>query len=280
MSNILDKILAIVVIYNRDLSESETIISLGNDINNEKGSLDLFIYDNSNIKQETHKYLGFRVLEHFYDGKNVGVSAAYNEGVRFAKKINKEWVLLLDQDTSFEAGTLSEYSNNLKDNPDINLFSPIIKLENGSIFSPFKKIFKRGIVLKKVEPIRYSLNKYSPVNSGILVRISSFIEANGYNEQVKLDFSDIEFIRRFSKFNKEFKVIDALCIQDFSNDEMNIENLNTRFRFFCDGVKNCYKNNGYEEFQYFIVALIRMMMLIIRTKKIIFIKTFYKSFYK
>jgi rhamnosyltransferase len=278
MSNIVDKILAIVVVYNKDLSESETLISLGRDIDSQNTLLDLFIYDNSNSKQRSYLSKGFNVVEHFYDGKNVGVSAAYNEGVKFAKSKSKEWVLLLDQDTSFEIGALKEYLDNIKHNPDINLFSPIIKLESGVVFSPFRKFFKRGVALKNVNSTKYSLKKYSPVNSGMLVKVSSFIEANGYNEKIKLDFSDIEFINRFNKFNKEFKVINSFCIQDFSNAEMDVRNLNVRFSFFCNGVKNCYRKNFYEDFQYFIVVLIRMSILIMRTKKMIFVKTFYKSY--
>lgn len=280
MNSLIDKILAVVVIYNKDLSESETLISLGTDIDKENSLLDIFIYDNSNQKQKTDDLKGFNVLKHFYDGKNVGVSAAYNEGARFAKCKNKEWILLLDQDTSFEIGALKEYLIDIEHNLDVNLLCPIIKVKNGTIFSPFKKVFKRGMVLREVQPIRYSLRKYSPVNSGILVKIDSFLEAGGYNEKVKLDFSDIEFIRRFSKFNKVFKVIDTVCIQDFSNAETNVANLNSRFIFFCQGVKNCYRENFYEDFQYLLVVLIRMFMLIIRTKKIIFIDTFYKFYIK
>lgn len=280
MNNIIDKILAIVVVYNQDLSKSQTLISLGDDIQNEQSSLDLFIYDNSSAKRKDFAPKGFNVLAHFHDGNNVGVSAAYNEAVRFAQSIDKEWVLLLDQDTSFGIGALKMYLDNINSNPDVNIFSPIIKLENGSIFSPFGKCFKRGFVLKNVEPIRYSLKTYSPVNSGILVKVDSFTMVDGYNEKVKLDFSDIEFIRRISKYEKEFKVIDLICFQDFSNDDTNIENLNNRFAFFCDGAKNSYRKNLFENFQYLIVVMIRMTMLVKRTRNFIFIKTFFKNYIK
>ncbi|WDF59112.1 glycosyltransferase [Flavobacterium sp. KACC 22758] len=280
MNKMADNILAIVVIYNKELLKSETLISLGDDCEHERITLDLFIYDNSNLKQKTDQLKGFNIVEHFYNGKNLGVSTAYNKGVEFARSRNKKWVLLLDQDTFFQKGSLKEYLNNIVCDADINLFSPIIKLKNGLIFSPFKKVFKRGIRLRKVEPIRYLLSDFSPVNSGMLVKISSFVEAGGYNDKVKLDFSDIEFIKRFSKINKEFKVINTLCIQDFSNDEVNIENLNVRFAFFCDGVKNCHREFFFEDFQYFVIVLIRMTMLILKTKSFSFMKTFYKSYIK
>lgn len=278
MDKSLEKILGIIVIYNKNLNNSETLNSLGKDLEAMGLEMDLFVYDNSSQKQVSYKIDGFNILNHFHNGINVGVSAAYNEGVKFAQNENKEWVLLLDQDTSFQKGAIAEYLDNINSYEYINLFSPIIKLENGSIFSPFKKVFKRGVVLREVEAKKYPLNKFSPVNSGILVKTSSFLEAGGYNEKVKLDFSDIEFIRRFSKFNKEFKIIDTVCIQDFSNDETNVTNLNVRFGFFCDGIKNCERNNLYEDFQFFIIVLIRMGMLILRTKKIIFIKTFWKCY--
>lgn len=280
MNNIIDKILAIVVIYNKGLSDSDTLISLGNDIVREGSVLDLFIYDNSSIKQSETSIRGFNILNHHFDGENVGVSAAYNMGVKYAKTLGKEWVLLLDQDTSFLPGALKEYSKNVDENTEINLFSPIIKLANGIIFSPFKKVFKRGIALQEVSPVRYSLKQYAPVNSGILVRIAAFEMAGGYNERVRLDFSDMEFVRRFSKHNDSFKVVNTICLQDFSNDITDVEVLNRRFAFFCDGVKNCCRKNVYEDFQYLVVVLIRMIMLVIRTRKTRFVTTFYKNYLK
>ncbi|MDR2270634.1 MAG: glycosyltransferase [Sphingobacterium sp.] len=280
MNNIIDKILAIVVIYNKGLSDSETLISLGADIVREGSVLDLFIYDNSAIQQSGASIRGFNILNHHFDGENVGVSAAYNMGAKYAKALGKEWVLLLDQDTSFFPGALKEYCKNVEENSEVNLFSPIIKLASGVIFSPFKKIFKRGIALKEVSPIRYSLKRYAPVNSGILVRVAAFEMAGGYNEKVKLDFSDMEFISRFSNHNDNFKVINTICLQDFSNDITDVEVLNRRFAFFCDGVKNCRRKNVYEDFQYFVVVLIRLIMLMVRTRKTRFITTFYKNYIK
>ena len=280
MNNIIDKILAVVVIYNKPLSASDTLISLGKDIASEGCIMDLFIYDNSSTQQDRITINGFKIVSHHFDGANVGVSAAYNLGVKYAKELGKEWVLLLDQDTSFFTGAIKEYLKSMEENPDINLFSPIIKLANGIIFSPFKMIFKRGIALSKVSSASYPLKFFSPVNSGILVRVTSFEEAGGYNEKVKLDFSDMEFVRRFSRYNEHFTVVNTTCLQDFSNDITDADVLNTRFIFFCDGVKNCYRKNTYEDFQYLVVVLIRMMKLILKTKKFTFINTFYKRYLK
>ncbi|PBJ13868.1 glycosyltransferase [Flavobacterium sp. ACN6] len=280
MDKMLDNFIAIIVIYNKELYRSETLKSLGEDLEILGLELDLFIYDNSANKQEDFKMKGFNIVNHFWNGENIGVSGAYNEGVKFANIHNKEWALLLDQDTLFENGAIFEYLKNINLCKDVNLFTPIIKIEDGTIFSPFKKVFKRGVVLKKVSPVRYSLKNFSPVNSGILVRISSFLEAGGYNKNVKLDFSDIEFIRKFAKYNKEFKVVDTSCIQDFSNSETDANKLNVRFDYFCDGIKNCERNNLYEHLQFFIIVFLRMGILIARTRKIIFIKTFYNSYLK
>lgn len=276
--NIIDKILAVVVIYNKKISDSETLISLGKDIDQNGFELDLFVFDNSPTAQNVEHIKGFKVVNHHFDGKNVGVSAAYNAGVDFADKMGKEWVMLLDQDTTFQFGAMQEYITNLREHEHISLFSPIIKLQNGTIFSPFNKVFKRGVTLRNVAAQHYNLNKLCPVNSGMMIRISAFNSVGGYNEKVKLDFSDVEFIRRFSRNYDYFKVVDTVCVQDFSNEITDIKALDRRYAFFCEGVKNCYRKNIFEDFQYLLIVLIRMMMLIKKTRRTRFIGTFYRNY--
>lgn len=95
MNNIIDKILAIVVIYNKGLSDSETLISLGKDIVREGSVLDLFIYDNSAIQQSGASIGGFNILNHHFDGVNVGVSAAYNMGGKVCQGIRQRVGLVI-----------------------------------------------------------------------------------------------------------------------------------------------------------------------------------------
>jgi len=279
-NSVLSKILAIVVLYNKEIVESDTLTSLESDLLSNGSQLDVLIYDNSPQPHALPNFKGVNFVSYIWNETNPGVSLAYNEGVKFAQGNNKQWVLLLDQDTKFEAGALDAYVKSLLGDSEIKLFCPLILLENSTIFSPFRKKFKRGVTLKEVKLRAYSLKKYSPVNSGILVEVKAFNDAGGYNEKVKLDFSDLEFIDRFSKKNKSFQVISAVATQDFSNNNADINALIKRFSYFCQGAKNCNKDGFVDEIQYLFVVLIRATMLTIRTKKAIFYTMLYKEYIK
>jgi hypothetical protein len=123
-----------------------------------------------------------------------------------------------------------------------------------------------------------SLSKYSPVNSGMLISTTDFIEVGGYNEKVKLDFSDFQFIERFRKRNNSFFVLATSFQQDFSNDENDLFILNKRYISYCSSAANCQKSSLLDHIQYLLVVLVRGIMLAKRTRSLVFFKTFYKFY--
>lgn len=279
-NDMIDKILAIVVIYNKEIIQSDSIMSLNADLVGINKKLDVYVYDNSLAPTNLPELEYINFVSYNHDDSNAGVSRAYNEGVKYAYSIGKEWVLLLDQDTKFMEGTIESYIQSLYTHPEIKLFCPLILLSNSVVFSPFKRRFKRGFSLKDAKFGKYDLRRFSPVNSGMLVNVNSFVECGGYNNAVKLDFSDLEFIERFSKKNDIFLLVKAKAIQDFSNNETNIDSLNRRFAFFCQGARNCKKYTLFDKIQYLMVVFVRATMLTIRTKKATFYVTFYKEYLK
>ncbi len=78
----------------------------------------------------------------------------------------------------------------------------------------------------------------------MLVKLEAFHEVGGYNEKVKLDFSDFQFIERFRKVYKTFYVIDIICEQDFSDDEISLPTQAKRFRYYCEGARNIEKEGA------------------------------------
>lgn len=279
-NNILTKVLAIIVLYEKDGQDAQSLISLDADLSLVEDNLDLFIYDNSQKKSRIPIFNNINIEQYVWDPTNPGVSKAYNVGVQYAKTIQKEWVLLLDQDTDFKLGVVSEYINAIENSNDIRLFCPILYLENFTIFSPFRKFFKRGFTIKNISPGILPLNKYAPVNSGMLLNTDAFLSSGGYNENVPLDFSDFEFIRKFSKKNRSFMVLNCSAIQNFSNEETDPKVLNARFRFFCIGIKYSIRHNYMDHIQFLLVAAARTFILTKRTKKMIFVKTLYQEYLK
>lgn len=279
--NDLSNILAIIVIYKTDFRTSATFQSILSAVRNYEQDLDLLIYDNSPEVQLAGKELKYENINIHYthDPNNSGVSAAYNYGAKYASEMpSKQWLLLLDQDTTFNVNLISRYLEAFKAYPDAKLFAPILRLKSGILFSPCKFVFKRGFPLKEIQPGPVSLDHISPVNSGMMIHLSTFFSAGMYNEAVKLDYSDFQFIERFKALESSFVVIDSTAYQDFSNEETDVKKLNVRYAYFCEGAKNFEKFNVVERMQFFIVALMRAVTLSYRNKSLIFFKTFFKEY--
>lgn len=276
MDRFTDSLLIIIVIYKRALEACESFQSiLGMRAGNTK--LNVFVYDNSPTSQHIENYDSLK-LSYFHDPKNSGVSKAYNVGVDHAGKNQKEWVLLLDQDTRLPNSILEDYGRAIPENPDINLFAPVLKLKNGKIFSPSRYRFKRGFYVDKMAAGAQSLYKFAPVNSGIMVKVAAFLKVGGYNENVKLDFSDFQFIERFRKQYPHFHVMNVECIQDFSNDDGSLESQSVRFRYFCEGARNMEGQRIWDSLQYNAVVFSRAFRLALRFGKPSFIGTYFHNF--
>jgi len=189
-------------------------------------------------------------------------------------------VLLLDQDTTFADDLLIKFSTAVAGNPSVKLFCPILITYENIIFSPCKYYFGRGFPLKKVTAGLCTFKNISPVNSGMLIAIKEFMAAGMYNEAVKLDFSDFQFIEKFKKNHSTFFIVDSVGLQDFSNHESDVNKLNVRYAYFCDGAKNFSKSNFIDEIKYLLVAFMRAVTLSYRTNSTIYFKTFFTSYIK
>ncbi len=276
MDDFLDSLMVILVLYQTPLEDSESFCSI---LEFENGSqdLDVYVYDNSPGSQHINTYKGL-CITYVHDAKNPGVSQAYNSGAEYARAHKKKWILLLDQDTSLPMGLLDTYRKASLSNSDIKLFVPILKLKNGKIFSPFRYRFKRGFYLDEIEAGVHSLKNLSPVNSGILISLDSFFEVGGYNQMVKLDFSDFQFIERFRRKYNLFYVIDSIGKQDFSDDEVSLTSQANRFVYFCEGARNIEKNGIWDWAQYNVVVFLRGLRLVIRYRDCRFMTTYFKDF--
>lgn len=277
MSDTVDNVIGIVVLFNNKIEESKTLTSINESLLKNSDFLDIIVYDNSErseVKSGSTFLKGQLKIHYFHDPSNPGVSKAYNFAARYAHKLKKSWILLLDQDTSFPINAISTYISALKNYPSIKLFAPVLKLSTGTIISPCRYFFKRGFALKKVSTGINSLQQISPLNSGMLIDLDAFTLSGGYNEKIKLDFSDFQFIERLKKNFDQFCIINVISLQEFSDEETNTVKLNERFFFYCDGAKNSEKNSFCDRLIYFLVVLLRATNLVYRTKDITFYKTF------
>ncbi|NHF59090.1 glycosyltransferase [Flavobacteriaceae bacterium TP-CH-4] len=276
MNDFINSLSIIIVVYNTALDDSESFQSVVAMVGNGT-PLDIFVYDNSPNPQRIGEYPGLRIT-YFHDPKNSGVSKAYNTGAAHARQHQNKWVLLLDQDTVLPYTILADYEKAVAQNPEIDLFVPILRLANGKIFSPCTFKFKRGFYPDDLKLGVNPLDRLSPVNSGMLVSVEAFFSVEGYNEQVKLDFADFQFIERFRKRYPDFYVMDVECQQDFSDDEVSYSSQANRFKYYCEGARNIEKRGVWDWLQYNGVVFLRALRLTGRYREWQFLKTYFNNF--
>ncbi len=258
-------ILPIVVLFHKKLKDSSSLNTLFT-----KSDIPFYVHDNSEYLQGTDD---ISVLHYYSPQKNIGLSQAYNIAAKFAREHNFEWLLLLDQDSEFPSDAWDIYQEAIKQHPECSVFAPIFHLKNGSSFSPISvsTLFFRAVNLS---PGKYNLKKYSPINSGLLIKLDAFERAGGYPENVFLDFADIQFCERLSKKEKQFCLLNMICKQDFSNEEIDIKKLKDRFTLYLRSARACTFSSVYKRLQYKINIIKHTFALSHRTKNYSFVKIF------
>ncbi|MDB5249672.1 MAG: glycosyltransferase [Segetibacter sp.] len=271
-------ILAVVVIYKIKIADCATLISLNASASSINEKLDVIVYDNSPGFTQTTS-ISYDNLNCYFieDESNPGVSKAYNYAGVEGFKRGKKFLLLLDQDTYFPSNAISAYMEAVNAHCTQKLFCPILQTSKG-IYSPLKYYFRRGTNWNDVKPGTYSLKNVSVLNSGILVDAGAFKSTGGYNERIKLYFSDFDFINRFRRKYKYVVIVDLYCRHSLSDlDVQDYDSAIKRFNYYVQGSYNSILS--FKDYLYlFVTIFLRSIKLSYRYKRMTFVNTFFKKY--
>ncbi|MBB6453998.1 rhamnosyltransferase [Salirhabdus euzebyi] len=175
------KIVGVVVLYNPN---NEMLLK---NINSYLGQIDkLILVDNSdhynNIVNDV--FINNNKVEYSYLNGNQGIAFALNKGFDFAQKNEADWLLTMDQDSSFIRDDFSNFikiiNHKKTEYPDAVVFSPRHNV-------PY---------LKKEKGIR-KVN--SVMTSGNLINMKLVEKIGYFNESLFIDSVDHEFCYRINK---------------------------------------------------------------------------------
>jgi len=267
-------ILILVVIYNESLSLSSTIKSL---ISNKTylSSVKLLIWDNSSTKQDyscdIEQYVND--IEIVHTPENTPLAKVYNI-VRESKLKNEEFCLLLDQDTIIPDNYFTSLFTAIEENPNINLFLPIIKSHN-HIVSPGDLFLFKGKYWEEEQFGLVEAKNRLAINSGMFIK-SNYFKNNfkGYNKELKFYGVDSYFMLEYAKINKFFITIPVIIEHDsalLDNDEEIIKKA-FRFNDLLDGWIIINKRNFYVNFLYKIYIIYISLKWSLKYKNLIFLQ--------
>jgi GT2 family glycosyltransferase len=194
-------LLALVVLYKRAPSESESLCSLSKILKANPGLAEHFsviIFDNSPQEQHFEIEPEFPVL-YKHDPTNAGLAAAYNFGLSRASEERREWLLLLDQDTSLTHSFLAELvscSEVLRANTQVASIVPKLFV-NGRIVSPIAHFidqlrhqYPRANHAVDRQTSGLQEKRLVAYNSGAALKVSALQAIGGFPKEYWLDYLD------------------------------------------------------------------------------------------
>lgn len=213
LARFLEDIFFVVVIYKRKADQSPALNGLFAAAHQLSARLTIFVYDNNLEPSPPNRGVLYK-----HDSTNNGVSKAYNEASFLARKLKKNWMLLLDQDTELEPYALEKYFDGIGAYPHIKTFAPQMVDFKGTI-SPFRNVWGKGMRVFNIRRGLHSLHHLKIINSGMLINLDAFEIAGGFNESFPLDLSDFVFTDRLSKYYPEFVLIDCIITHNLSSED-------------------------------------------------------------
>lgn len=150
----------------------------------------VYIFDNTEGKSNENLFIGIENVSYFWDGENKGLSSRLNEACQRAIADNFEYLLTMDQDSSF-----------LEENID-GYFKDILN------FKGKEKVAVYGLEYSKND-INDTTEKYIEVDhlitSASVMNLNLYKEIGGFDENLFIDGVDIDYC--YSALTKGFKSI-------------------------------------------------------------------------
>ena len=234
---------ALVVVYNKKCQDSPSLVRLLQ----ENKNINIIVYDNSSIDYGNKNFCKKHGIMYYTQNKNLGLSKANNFVVNKIKKNEKNYLLILDDDTDLPNDYFDEIYKEIQNNT-FDILLPIV-MSNNQIISPCNVQFNCRI--KKVKEINtIDLKKITAINSGMVVKTSIYNTIK-YNEKLFLDYVDHDFMKNIRLTNYKIKIMNTVIYQNFSRNTKNsIESEIFRFNIYLKDFKKYCKDCNNLKFYY------------------------------
>lgn len=184
------KIAGVVVLYNPDENVKKNIDSYINNLDI------LYVVDNSPEPNDNAKYYKGKKIKYISNHGNKGIAYALNVGAKEAIKEKSEWLLTMDQDSSFKDDSLSKMIGFLKELKTNNIMSSALNLkyDNLGVISALQRT-----MLNKDEKLKGIDYPLVVMTSGNIINLDAYKKVGGFKDWLFIDAVDFEFCLNIKK---------------------------------------------------------------------------------
>jgi len=175
---------ACVILYNPKKEDIANILTYVNKVKK------VYVFDNTEGKSNENLFQNFENVSYYWDNENKGIAIRLNEGCKKAIADNFDYLLTMDQDSSFIEENIDQY------------FNAILNFEE-----------KEKVAVYGLEYAANDSNDTTPeynevdhlITSASIVNLKLYHEIGGFDENLFIDGVDIEYC--YSALSKGFKNI-------------------------------------------------------------------------
>ena len=172
------KIAGMVTLYNPSDKDIKNISSYINDIDV------LYVIDNTEGESNEKRLPKNDKIKYYFKNENVGVATALNDAARLAIKDKYNWLLTMDQDTTFKKGVIPKMK-------EVIMSTDTSKI---GIVTPWHKT---KLIDKK--PDTEFDDPHDVMTSGNLVNLAIWKKLGGFKDWLFIDGIDIEYCMNLHK---------------------------------------------------------------------------------
>lgn len=256
-----ENIYSIVVLYNKNLSESITF----NCLKSIDSNIQIFICDNSdNKKYAANNKIASNYKNVHYKSMNgnKGLPSAYNAAIEDIVKLSPGWICLFDDDTFVPAEYFTLLSE-AKRTQKADIYLPLVYDEIG-LLSP--NIMKKYFCHRANSIDEINIGEISAINSGMVLS-SEIFKTYRYDENYFLDFVDHAFMSDMRCLHKKVAIFNCKLKQNFAANTNDIASLKKRFKILKKDLRYFYSKLNFGLLYYLYIISKRKIRIFLNVKK-------------
>ena len=217
---------AFVVLYNMAVNGSKTCEALEHIVGHD---IRVLVIDNSTRDLGNEAVCGGLGWHYLSMHGNAGLSKAYNIGLDLLKSRGDEGiVILLDDDSNVTQEYFDELEADLRDHPDVDIFCPPIRAQDGKFYSPNSYGLIKSHQMHQATDM-VPQKHFNAINSCTAIR-SYVFDGYRYDERLFLDQIDHKFFEDQRNLGRKFMKMSTIINHEFSLQEVkDIQSIERRY---------------------------------------------------